>query len=102
MEYKQAKMRETPDERLVGRHQSEIAPLLKRRWQFAESENFLLYDFWTGVGDGGRECVRVFEPGGRGGIGECEVCDPLQQLVWDDGGDDSPLGGVGGKRRAGR
>ena len=50
MEYKQAKMREVPDERLVGRHQSEIAPLLKRRWQFAESENFLLYDFWTESG----------------------------------------------------
>ena len=50
MEYKQAKMREVPDERLVTRHQNEIAPLLKRRWQFAESENFLLYDFWTGAG----------------------------------------------------
>ncbi len=47
MEYKQAKMREVPNESLVGRHQYEIAPLLKRRWQFAESENFLLYDFWT-------------------------------------------------------
>ncbi len=50
MEYKQAKMREVPNEGLVARHQQEIAPLLKRRSQFAESENFLLYDFWTDAG----------------------------------------------------
>ncbi len=64
MEYKQAKMRETPDERLVGRHQHEIAPLLKRRWQFAESENFLLYDFWTG---GGTVDENVFAYSNRSG-----------------------------------
>ena len=28
----------------------EIAPLLKRRRIFAESTNFVLYDFWTGYG----------------------------------------------------
>ena len=47
MEYKQARMRETPNEELVGRHQREIAPLLKKRWAFAESGNFALYDFWN-------------------------------------------------------
>jgi hypothetical protein len=50
MEYKTAKMEEWPDERLVQRHQREIAPLLKNRHIFAESTNFVLYDFWTGYG----------------------------------------------------
>ena len=51
MEYKQAKMDEWPREELVARHQAEIAPLLKRRHIFAESENFTLYDFWNGHGE---------------------------------------------------
>ncbi len=50
MEYKQAKMDEWPNEALVARHMHEIAPLLKRRRIFAESTNFVLYDFWTGYG----------------------------------------------------
>ena len=50
MEFKRARMDETPNEHLVTRHQREIAPLLKRRWIFAESTNFVLYDFWTGHG----------------------------------------------------
>jgi hypothetical protein len=50
MEYKQAKMDEWPNEGLVARHMHEIAPLLKRRHIFAESANFVLYDFWTGYG----------------------------------------------------
>ncbi len=47
MEYKQARMDETVNERLVERHQREIAPLLKKRHVFAESANFVLYDFWN-------------------------------------------------------
>ena len=50
MEYKQAKMDEWPNEALIARHMHEIAPLLKRRRIFAESTNFVLYDFWTGYG----------------------------------------------------
>lgn len=50
MEFKQAKMQEEPNENLVARHQSEIAPLLKNRRIFAESENFTLYDFWNAHG----------------------------------------------------
>lgn len=50
MEFKQAKMDEWPNEHLVARHMREIAPLLKRRYIFAESWNFVLYDFWTGYG----------------------------------------------------
>ena len=50
MEYKQARMDEWPNDDLVARHQREIAPLLKRRALFAESEHFVLYDFWTDHG----------------------------------------------------
>jgi hypothetical protein len=50
MEFKQAKMEEWPNDGLVARHQHEIAPLLKNRQLFAESTNFVLYDFWTGHG----------------------------------------------------
>ncbi|NYF51904.1 alpha-amylase family glycosyl hydrolase [Tunturiibacter gelidoferens] len=50
MEFKQAKMEEWPNDHLVARHQHEIAPLLKNRRLFAESTNFVLYDFWTDHG----------------------------------------------------
>ena len=50
MEFKQAKMDEWPNEGLVARHQAEIAPLLKRRYIFAESANFVMYDFWNNHG----------------------------------------------------
>jgi glycosidase len=50
MEYKTAKMDERPNESLVARHMHEIAPLLHNRRLFAESDNFVLYDFWTGYG----------------------------------------------------
>ena len=47
MEFKRARMDEHPNEGLVARHQHDIAPLLKNRPLFAESANFVLYDFWT-------------------------------------------------------
>jgi hypothetical protein len=47
MEFKRARMDEHPNEGLIARHQYEIAPLLKNRKLFAESHNFVLYDFWT-------------------------------------------------------
>lgn len=50
MEYYRPRYDETPDPWLVERHQREIAPLLKRRWVFAESHNFLLYDFFEASG----------------------------------------------------
>ena len=46
MEFRRARYQEDPDRWLVERHDREIAPLLHRRWLFAESENFLLYDFF--------------------------------------------------------
>jgi len=50
MEYQRPRYDETPDHWLVERHEREIAPLLKRRWIFAESSNFLLYDCFEGSG----------------------------------------------------
>ena len=50
MEFKQARMRESVNEELVARHQREIAPLLKERWLFSESRNFVLYDFYNEFG----------------------------------------------------
>ena len=47
MEFKRAKMDEQENEGLIARHQHHIAPLLKHRWLFAESTNFVLYDFWN-------------------------------------------------------
>jgi hypothetical protein len=48
MEYKTARFEEWPNEDLVARHMREIAPLLKNRQLFAESHNFVMYDFWAG------------------------------------------------------
>jgi len=50
MEYRWPRYEENPDHWLVERHEREIAPLLKRRWLFAESGNFLLYDFYNSDG----------------------------------------------------
>ena len=44
MEYRRPRYDETPNHRLVERHEREIAPLLHMRALFAESSNFLLYD----------------------------------------------------------
>ena len=46
MEFRRARYQEDPDRGLVARHDREIAPLLHQRWLFAESENFLLFDFY--------------------------------------------------------
>ncbi|MGD0480536.1 MAG: alpha-amylase family glycosyl hydrolase [Terracidiphilus sp.] len=50
MEYRWPRYQEDPDHWLVERHEREIAPLLKRRWLFAESAHFLLYDFFHSNG----------------------------------------------------
>jgi hypothetical protein len=46
MEYKHPRYEETPNHHLVERHQREIAPLLRKRHIFAESQHFALFDFW--------------------------------------------------------
>ncbi|UWZ82588.1 alpha-amylase family protein [Occallatibacter riparius] len=50
MEYQRPRYDETPDQWMIERHEVQIAPLLKRRWLFAESYNFLLYDFFHDSG----------------------------------------------------
>lgn len=50
MEYRWPRYQEDPNPQLVTRHMREIAPLLYQRDLFAESENFLLYDFYRADG----------------------------------------------------
>jgi glycosidase len=50
MEYRWPRYEENPNSWLVERHEREIAPLLHRRWLFAESSNFLLYDLYQDDG----------------------------------------------------
>lgn len=51
MEYRRAYYDEQENPYLIERHRQEIFPLLKRRYLFAEVENFLFYDFFTPNGD---------------------------------------------------
>ncbi len=46
MEYRRAYYDEQPNQYLVERHEREIFPLLKKRYLFAEVEQFLLYDLY--------------------------------------------------------
>jgi glycosidase len=48
MEYKRAYWDEAVDQGLVRGHEMWIYPLLRRRWLFSGSENFVLYDFYAG------------------------------------------------------
>jgi glycosidase len=64
MEYQRPRYDESPDPWMVERHQREIAPLLQRRWLFAESGNFLLYDFFH---DSGSVDENVFAYSNRNG-----------------------------------
>ncbi len=50
MEYQRPRYDESPDPWMIERHECEIAPLLQRRWLFAESGNFRLYDFFPDAG----------------------------------------------------
>jgi glycosidase len=47
MEYKRAYWDEQVDEGLLLGHEMWIFPLLRRRWLFSGSENFVLYDFYA-------------------------------------------------------
>lgn len=50
MEYRKAYWDEQPNEGLMQRHEREIFPLTKKRYLFAEVENFLFFDFVSGDG----------------------------------------------------
>lgn len=64
MEYQRPRYEEWPDQGLIDRHQRQVAPLLKRRWLFAESAHFLLYDFFT---DSGAVDENIFAYSNRSG-----------------------------------
>jgi glycosidase len=51
MEYSRAYYDEGEDLWLIERHEREIVPLIKKRYLFAESKNFYLYDFFSKDGD---------------------------------------------------
>ena len=59
MEFKSAKREENPNGWLIERHYREVFPLMHRREQFAEVENFLLYDVHT-PGGGVNEDVYAY------------------------------------------
>jgi glycosidase len=50
MEYPRAYWDEVPDAGFIEHHKTAIFPLLHKRYLFAGSENFTLYDFWNGDG----------------------------------------------------
>jgi hypothetical protein len=50
MEFQRAYWDEKPDPQLVERHEREIFPLLRKRYLFADVENFRLYDFFAPEG----------------------------------------------------
>ena len=45
MEFRRPRLDERPDDGLVERHERHLFPLVRRRAQFAEARDFLLYDF---------------------------------------------------------
>ncbi|MHB1687609.1 MAG: alpha-amylase family glycosyl hydrolase [Ignavibacteriaceae bacterium] len=57
MEYKRAYYDEHVDENLVRRHETEIFPLIKKRYLFSQVTNFELYDF---IDDAGNVNENVF------------------------------------------
>ena len=50
MEYRRAYWDEPVDEHLVRMHEEKVFPLMRKRWLFSGSENFVLYDFFAGAG----------------------------------------------------
>jgi glycosidase len=59
MEYCRAYWDETPDQHLLERHEREIFPLMRKRYLFADVEQFFFYDFYT-PGGGVNEDVIAF------------------------------------------
>ena len=57
MEYRRSYYEEKPDDYLVGRHEHEIFPLMKRRYLFSGSSMFRLYDLFC---EGGSVNENVF------------------------------------------
>jgi hypothetical protein len=71
MEYRRAYWDEHPDEGLVAHHERIIYPLMRRRYLFADVENFLLYDVFTPEGHV-NEDVFAYSNGPATGSGQAE------------------------------
>ncbi len=63
MEYTKAYKDEKPDQDLYNRHCHDIFPLMKKRYLFSQSEDFLFYDVW----DNGHVNENVFAYSNRAG-----------------------------------
>lgn len=63
MEYMKAYKDEQPDMELLERHKHDIFPLMKKRYLFSQSEDFLFYDVW----DNGHVNENVFAYSNRAG-----------------------------------
>ncbi|MCR5386278.1 MAG: histone H1-like repetitive region-containing protein [Treponema sp.] len=63
MEYTKAYRDEKPDQELLDRHWHDIFPLMKKRYLFSQSEDFLFYDVW----DNGHVNENVFAYSNRAG-----------------------------------
>ncbi len=48
MEYRRAYWDEPVDEHMVRMHEEKVFPLMRRRWLFSGSDNFVFYDFFAG------------------------------------------------------
>ena len=48
MEYRKAYWNEEVNQGLLQQHKNIIFPIMKKRYLFANADNFLLYDFWSG------------------------------------------------------
>lgn len=64
MEYRRAYWDETPDSYLLERHEKEFFPLLRKRYMFAEVQDFLFFDFYL---EGGAVNEDVFVFSNRAG-----------------------------------
>ncbi|GAB4556934.1 MAG: hypothetical protein Kow0047_00860 [Anaerolineae bacterium] len=65
MEYRRAYWDEKPDWDLIRRHEREVFPLLRRRYLFAEVDDFVLYDVRT---PDGAVCEDIFAYSNRRGM----------------------------------
>lgn len=69
MEYRRAYWDEQPKDWLIGRHEWQVFPLLRRRYLFADMDNFVLYDVFTTDGYV-NEDVYAYSNGVGSGLGD--------------------------------
>ncbi|MCB1033859.1 MAG: alpha-amylase, partial [Acidobacteria bacterium] len=102
MEYRRAYAEETPDRRLLARHEREVVPLLTQRYLFSGVERFELYDFDAPAGvdedvfafsnGWGRERVLVvFHNRSRGTRGRLKTSVPRLVTTSEEDGSEEPV-----------